>query len=114
MSFWRKQVIQPTLDRDVDTAIAEQRIILERDPRNPQAHFALGALHYSRGEAERAMAFYRKAIELDPMYAAPHVTLGRIYAVRGRYELAWKHAREAERLGDRSLVDQLGRYPNVK
>jgi hypothetical protein len=39
--------------------------------------------------------------------------LGRIYAVRGNHDLALRHAREAERLGDASLLRQLERYPAV-
>lgn len=114
MTFWRKEVIQPSLDRDVEEAAREQQAILEREPTNPRAYFALGTLCHFRGQADAAISFYLRAIELDPTYGAPHVSLGRIYGVRGLYELAWKHAREAERLGDRSLVEQLERYPNVK
>ncbi len=114
MSFWRDKVIHPSLDRDPAAAAAEQRAILERDPRNPKANFVLGTICHMQGEIDAAIGFYLKAIELDARYAAPHVGLGRIYAVRGLYDLAWKHAREAERLGDRSLVEQLERYPNVK
>ncbi len=114
MTFWRKEVIQSSLDRDVEDAVHEQEAILEREPTNPRAHFALGTLSHFRGQTDAAIAFYLKAIELDPTYAAPHVTLGRIYAVRRLYDLAWKHAREAARLGDRSLVEQFERYPNVK
>jgi tetratricopeptide (TPR) repeat protein len=112
--FWRREVIQPALDRDLDAAVAEQRAILERDPQNAPAHFALATLRYSQGETDQAIALFLRAIELDARYAAPHLSLGRVYAVRGAYDLAWKHAREAERLGDRSLVEQLERYPNVK
>ena len=112
--FWRREVIQPALDRDLDSALAEQRAILERDPENAPAHFALGTLSYLQGRTDEAMVLLLRAIELNPAYAAPHLSLGRIYAVRGAHELAWKHAREAERLGDRSLVEQLERYPNLK
>ncbi len=111
MTFWRNKVIQPALDRDAAEAIAEQQAILERDPNNVRAHFALGTLYHFRGQSEPAIALFLKAIELDPTYAAPHISLGRIYAVKGLDDLAWKHAREAERLGDRSLVEQLERYP---
>jgi len=114
MSFWRNQIIQPSLDRDVEDAVAEQRAILERDPSNPQAHLALGALFHLKGQTDPAIECFQKAIELDPAFAAPHASLGRIYAVRGQYEAAWKHAREAARLGDRSLVEQLERYPKAK
>ncbi len=114
MGFLREKVIQPHLDYDVQAAVAEQRSILERDPKSPQAHFALGTLSHLQGQTDTAIEFLLKATELDPTYAAPHVSLGRIFAVRGLYDLAWKYAREAEHLGDRSLVEQLERYPNAK
>lgn len=114
MSFWRKEVIQPALDREVDDAFAEQRAILERDPKNPHAYFALGTLYHFHGQPDTAIPLFVKAIELDPTYAAPHVGLGRIYAVKGLNDLAVKHAREAMRLGDRSLVEQLECFPNLK
>ena len=108
--MWRREVIQPALASDIEAAVAEQRAILERDPENPRAHFALGTLSHFRGETGAAVALFLRAIELDPGYAAPHLSLGRIYAVQGLYVEAWQHAREAERLGDRSLVEQLERY----
>jgi len=113
MRLWRDEVIQPALDHDIEAAICEQRAILERDPRSAPAHFALGTLFHFCGDRSTAVDFFRKALELDPAYAAPHVSLGRILAVEGNYEEAWKHARAAERLGDRSLAEQLARYPNA-
>jgi len=110
MSFWRRDVIQPALDQDVEQAIAEQQAILQRNSRNAGAHFALGTLTYFRGDRQAALEHFRQAIELDPAYAAPHVSLGRALAVEGRYEEAWEHAREAGRLGDPSLLEQLERY----
>ncbi len=113
MDFWREKVIQPALDRDVNAARAEQRAILERDPGNAPAHFALGTLSHFQGQTDAAIDFFLRAIKLDPAYAAPHASLGRIYAVQGLYDLAWQHAREAERLGDPSLVQQLERYSSL-
>ncbi|HXJ96756.1 MAG TPA: hypothetical protein VMT20_28275 [Terriglobia bacterium] len=110
MPFWRRKVIQPILDRDIESSIAEQLAILEQNPRNAQAHFALGTLYHFSGSRQTAVSYFNRAIELDPAYAAPHVSLGRILAVEGHDQEAWKHAREAERLGDRSLLEQLERY----
>jgi tetratricopeptide (TPR) repeat protein len=113
MGFWRNAIIQPALDADITTAVGEQKELLRADPSNPGPYFALGTLAYFHGDTETAIQFFLKALELDPAYAAPHASLGRIYVVQGKYELAWRHAREAERLGDPSLVQQLERYPNV-
>ena len=110
MSFWRREVIQPVLDRDIELSIAEQRAILEQDPRSAPAHFALGTLYHFCGDCHAATSYFEQAIQLDPTFAAPHVSLGRILAVEGNDQEAWKHAHEAERLGDRSLIDQLERY----
>ncbi len=110
--FWREEVIQSALDRDVDGAFAEQTAILERDPANAGACFALGTLSHFTGEIDQAIRYFQRAIALDPASAAPHLSLGRIYAVRGDYERAWQHARAAEGLGNRELVELLERYPN--
>ncbi len=112
--FWRKQVIQPALNTEVDEAFAEQYAILKKDPLNAQAWFALGTLCHFRGEIDQAMQYFQKSIEIDPASAAPHLSLGRLYAVRGEYKLAWKHARAAEALGASDLVQMLERYPNLK
>ncbi|MGH9450280.1 MAG: tetratricopeptide repeat protein [Terriglobia bacterium] len=111
MSFWRKTVIQPALDSEEEAAIREQQRLLELDSLNPKPHFALGTMAHFRGRTDEAIQYFLKAIDLDPSYAAPHASLGRIFAVQGELTLAWKHAREAERLGDKSLVEQLERYP---
>lgn len=111
MSFWRKKVIQPALDFEEEAAIREQQDLLQKDPSNPRPYFALGTMAHFRGRTDEAIQYFLKAIELDPAYAAPHASVGRIFAVRGQLDLAWKHAREAERLEDRSLVEQLERYP---
>jgi tetratricopeptide (TPR) repeat protein len=112
--FWRKEVIQPTLNNDVDRAVAEQYSILAKDPNNGKAYFALGTISHFQGDIEQAMRHFQKSIELDPRGAAPHISLGRIYAVRAEYDLAWEHARAAETLGDADLVQMLERYPNLK
>jgi tetratricopeptide (TPR) repeat protein len=114
MSFWRQEVIQFALNQDLEAAIAEQKAVLERDPNNARAHFALGTFAHFKGKIDAAVTHFLRSIELDSSLAAPHVSLGRIYAVQGDYDSAWKQAREAERLGDWSLVEQLGRYPNLK
>lgn len=111
MPFWRKSVIQPALDSAESAAVREQQELLRKDPLDPKPHFALGVLAHLQGRTDEAVQYLLKAIELDPSSADPHVSLGRIFAVQGETELAWQHARAAERLGDRALVEQLERYP---
>ena len=111
--FWRDTVIQPSLNRDVEEAIAEQRSLLVKDPNNADAYFALGTLSHFQGEVDQAIQYFQRSIELNPGNAAPHLSLGRIYAVRGDYELAWKHARAAQSLGANDLVEMLERYTNL-
>jgi Flp pilus assembly protein TadD len=113
MSFWRDNVIQPALNHDVELAVAEQQPILERDPTNSAAHFALGTIRHFQGQTELAIQHFQSAIEHAPDNAAAHLSLGRIYAVAGQYDLAWKHAHAAEALGNRELVEMLERYPNL-
>jgi len=113
-NFWRKEVIQPALNSDVEDAVAEQQAILATDPNNAKAYFALGTLLHFQGATEQAIQYFQRSIELDSGNAAPHLSLGRLYAVRGEYQLAWKHARTAEALGSPDLVQMLERYPNLK
>ena len=113
MSFWRKDVIQPALAAEEEATIREQEELLRKDPADPKPYFALGTMAQIRGHAEGAVQYFLKAIEIDPSFSPPRVSLGRIYALWGQNEAAWKCAREAERLGDRSLVEQLERYPTV-
>jgi len=112
--FWRDNLIQPSLDNDVDEAVAEQQSILAKDPNNANAYFSLGTLAHFRGEIDQAMHYFQKSIELNPASAAPHLSLGRLQAVRGDYAAAWKHARAAEALGANDLVQMLERYPNLR
>jgi tetratricopeptide (TPR) repeat protein len=112
--FWRDNVIQPALNHDVEAAVAEQQAILATDPNNAQAYFALGTLRHFQGATGQAMQYFQKSVELDSSNPGPHLSLGRIYALRGEYAEAWKHARAAEALGARDLVEMLERYPNLK
>jgi tetratricopeptide (TPR) repeat protein len=112
--FWRDNLIQPSLDNDVDEAVAEQLAILDKDPDNAKAFFALGTLSHFQGRVDDAILYLEKSISLDGDNAAPRLSLGRIYAVRGEYAKAWEQARAAEALGASDLVQMLERYPKLR
>jgi len=56
-----------------------------------------------------AIRFFHGLVEIDPTFGFAHASLCRCYALEGRYDLAWKHAQEADRLGDSSAIENLRR-----
>ncbi len=108
--FFRREVVDVALNRDVDSAIAEQLARIEQNPGEAQPYCALGVFFRMQGKIGDAILMQQRATELDPSFALPHRELGQIYAVREDHEAAWRHAREAARLGDRSLLELLERY----
>ncbi len=112
--FWADEVIPTILNRDVEQVKAEQEALIRARPGDARPYSHLGVLLHFQGRTTEALHHFEKAVELDPVFAEPHVHMGRIYIVQGNLELARRHAHEAEKLGDRSLVEQLARYPNVQ
>ncbi len=108
--FFRREVVDFAISRDIESAIAEQLARIDLNPREAEPYCALGVFFRMQGRIEDAAQMQQRAIELDPNYALPHRELGQIYAVREQYEEAWRHARQAARLGDPSLLDLLERY----
>lgn len=60
-------------------AMANLNLAIEKDPKNPNLHFALGTVHDKLGEFEKAEVAYKKAIEIDPNYFDPQYNLGALY-----------------------------------
>ena len=112
--FWADEVIPTILNRDVKEAKAEQEALIKARPGNARSYSHLGVLLHFSGQTKEALHNFERAVELDPIFADPHVHMGRIYIVQGKLDLALRHAHQAEKLGNRSLVEQLARYPNIK
>lgn len=66
------------LDR-LDEAIAQLRRVIATDPR-PEAHYALAASWWHRGDAGRATAALQDAIAAEPRHAEAHQMLGAVRA----------------------------------
>jgi cytochrome c-type biogenesis protein CcmH/NrfG len=110
VGFWRKEVIQPALDRETRRHVDEQRAWIAREPGNPRPYFNLARLYRMEGRQDEALALLLEAVRLDAHFAEAHISLAEIYAIREDYPAAWRHARAAEGAGDARAVELLGRY----
>jgi hypothetical protein len=110
VSFWRKEVVQPSLDAETALHIKEQRKWIEREPKNPQPHVNLAQLYRMEGRGDEALGLMLHAVKLDAGFTPAHVALAEIYSVNGDYPAAWRHARLAQEAGDSKAVEFLLRH----
>lgn len=110
MSFWRKDVIEFALDQETLRHIEKQREWIAREPGNPEPYHNLAQLYRTQGKQDEALGLLLEAVRLASDCAKAHQALAEIYAVRGDTRAAWKHARDAERGGDRRGVEMLERH----
>jgi cytochrome c-type biogenesis protein CcmH/NrfG len=110
VSFWRKDIIEFALDQETLRHIEQQRAWIAREPNNAVPYHNLAQLYRTQGKQEEALGLLLEAVRLDSESAEAHKALAEIYAVQGDMRAAWKHARAAERNGDRRAVELLERY----
>jgi tetratricopeptide (TPR) repeat protein len=79
-------------------AMALARRALEADPRDPQAHFAVGLGHMNLGQREEAVAAFEDVIRLNPSFAGARANLGQMLNYLDRPEEAMAHLQLAFRL----------------
>lgn len=111
-----REVADFALSHDIKRTIIEYEQLIQANPQSAKAHFDLGLFCYSSGQVERAIEAFTHAIELDPQMTWAHVRLGEIYIARnaeGDEGKARHHAEAAARLGNRALMDLLGRYRSL-
>jgi cytochrome c-type biogenesis protein CcmH/NrfG len=107
--FFRKQVIEFALDRDVEEEMARALSAIRKNPNNSSFYVNLGDLYYSQKKMEEAVRSYVQALQVDPRNTRAHTRLGQICAMYELYSEAWQHARAADSLGDPHLKEQLER-----
>jgi thioredoxin-like negative regulator of GroEL len=110
MGFWRKEAIQPALGHETERQMDEQRAWIAREPGNPRPYFHLAQFYRMENRQEEALGLLLEAVRLEEGFGEAHVSLAEIYAIREDYAAAWRHARAAERAGDRRGVELLERY----
>jgi thioredoxin-like negative regulator of GroEL len=110
MGFWRREVIEFALDYETRRQIEEILEWIAWEPANAQPYYQLAQWRRTQGRREEARGLLLEAVRLDPGFGAAHTALAEMYAVAGDYEAAWRHARHAERAGDRRAVELLVRH----
>ncbi|MCS6951859.1 MAG: tetratricopeptide repeat protein [Bryobacterales bacterium] len=110
MGFWRKEVIEFALDYETRRQIDELLEWIAREPHNAQPYYQLAQWRRTQGRQEEALGLLLHAVRLEPGFARAHTALTEIYAVAGDSAAAWRHARQAERAGDRRGVELLMRH----
>jgi predicted Zn-dependent protease len=110
MSFWRKEVIDPALDRETELHMQEQRAWIAREPANPRPYFHLAQLYRMQWKQDEGLALLLEAVRRDPQFAPAHQALAEVYAVRNDPKSAWRHARAAEQCGVADAVALLRRH----
>ncbi|MGO4884129.1 MAG: tetratricopeptide repeat protein [Bryobacteraceae bacterium] len=110
MSFWRKELIDPALDRETAAHIREQKEWIAREPHNPRPWYNLALVYRMEQKQDEALALLLEAVRLDDACADAHVALTEIYAVRADYAAAQRHAQIAGRHGNPRGMELLRRH----
>jgi putative PEP-CTERM system TPR-repeat lipoprotein len=82
-------------DRNVNEAVVKVKAAVQADPRSIAAHYMLGSLQVSRGEAEEAMGSFREVLKLNPRAVAAQLQLSQLELTRGGTESSLQLAQDA-------------------
>lgn len=80
---------------DHQKAYIEFQTAVKINPKNKNAHYGLGHLHFQGGNYREAVLSFKKAISLDTQYAEAHNYLGTVYKVEGKLDKAILEYKEA-------------------
>jgi tetratricopeptide (TPR) repeat protein len=99
LSFWtlrglRRRQIARTQAHEVRRYLQA----LAENPRNSDAHYQLGLIHWNRKSLDAAQDYFARAIKLAPQEAAYHYWLGRTYEAKNDWRQAIPHFEEAHSL----------------
>jgi TolB-like protein/Flp pilus assembly protein TadD len=87
----------------LDTAIALQSFVNERDPMNPAGHTFLGFFYRCAGQYEAAISSYRNALALSPGILSAQYNIGASRMLQGRLEDALEETLKEKSLGYRLM-----------
>lgn len=89
---------------DLDASRTEYEALVRDFPELAVAHYELGRLLWTRGDAAAAVERYRRAVELEPQFGRAHYALALAYRDAGAGERAEAHLDAYRRLGPRRPV----------
>lgn len=69
-------------------AFIEFQKAVDLDPRNRDAHYALGHVFFQQERYSKAISSFRKVLLIDPKDSEAHNYLGRIYSFQGEFDKA--------------------------
>ncbi len=77
-----------------DRATDDLQASLANEPANPTADwiFAMGQLHYMRGDLGKAVSRLKEVLERDITHQEAHLSLSRIYHLQDNQELGFRHS----------------------
>ncbi|HKJ16064.1 MAG TPA: winged helix-turn-helix domain-containing protein [Xanthomonadales bacterium] len=87
----------------LDTAIALQAYVNERDPMNPAGHTFLGFFYRCAGQYEAAISSYRNALGLSPGILSAQYNIGASRMLQGRLEDALEETMKEKGSGYRYM-----------
>ena len=76
-------------------ALKELTQSVQKDPKNPLYHNALGLAYYLRGFSAEAEEAYKKAVSLDETFSDAYTNLGSLYIYQSRWDDAIKEFKSA-------------------
>jgi TolB-like protein len=83
------------------------REAIRSDPRNANAHEALGEIYGWLGFHESAIVEYERTVELDPLFLSAFALVAREQALVGRWEEALNHAERFRQLAPESPFGEI-------
>jgi serine/threonine protein kinase/Tfp pilus assembly protein PilF len=97
------------VERDSEKRIRILKELVEKYPKEKEAHFTLGLVYQNRDLFEEALAEYNKALELDPNWGYVLNSLAYTYSDMGNHEKAIEYFQKyvAVSPGDANPIDSL-------
>ena len=97
------------LFEDANEVIEHYQRIIERDPHNPMAYYAIGALLINKSEPDYkgAIKYFEKAVYYYPTYRQAHFNLGKAYLHEKMIPQARSQVEVLKKIGSKEYAKML-------